>query len=322
MEAIAQAQPNIALVKYWGKKRGKGNVPATPSLSITLDTLRTHTRVEFKQDYRADQLSINGAADSTQLQRVTKCLDMLRQMAGTKQYAAVESENNFPTSAGIASSASGFAALVFAACSAMSVNLNREDQSRLARRSSASAARSFFGGFVEMDIEGQDPAPQPLLTENEWPLDVLVVVTSTEAKQIGSTAGMEQSAATSDYYDAWISSAPSDFSTARQAVLNQDFELLADISEASCLKMHAVMLATRPALIYWNGTTVEITHCIRALRGHGLPAFFTIDAGPQVKIVSLPGYREKIEQAVKDIPGVMDVIYSGLGPGARLVESS
>ena len=131
---------------------------------------------------------------------------------------------------------------------------------------------------------------------------------------------MEQSAATSEYYDAWISSAPSDFLAARQAVINKDFELLADISESSCLKMHAVMLATRPALVYWNGATVEIIHCVRALRDQGLPAFFTIDAGPQVKIISLPGYREKIERAVKDIPGVIDIIHSDLGPGACLVE--
>ena len=320
MEAIAQAQPNIALVKYWGKRRGDGNIPATPSLSITLDTLRTRTRVKFREDYTTDQLSINGAADPTQLQRVVKCLDILRQITGIEQYADVVSENNFPTGAGVASSASGFAALVSAACAALGSNLNREEQSRLARRSSASAARSFFGGFAEMDIEGRDPTARSLLAETEWPLDVLVVVTSSQRKQIGSTAGMRQSAATSEYYDTWVSSAPGDFSTARQAVINNDFDQLAEISEASCLKMHAVMLATHPALIYWNGTTVEVMHRVRALRGEGLPVFFTIDAGPQVKVISLPGYRDNIERAVKDTPGVIDTIQSGLGPGACVVE--
>ncbi len=321
MEAIAQAQPNIALVKYWGKKRGDRNIPATPSLSITLNTLQTRTRVKFRQDYGTDRLSINGTTDPIQLHRVTGCLDALRQVTGINQYADIVSVNNFPTSAGIASSASGFAALVTAACAALDANLSGEEQSRLARRSSASAARSVFGGFVEMDIKAQDPAARPLLTETEWPLDIVVAVTSTQPKQIGSTAGMEQSAATCEYYDAWVSSTSGDFSTARRAVLNHDFELLADVSEASCLKMHAVMLATHPALIYWNGATVEIIHRVRALRGEGLPAFFTIDAGPQVKIISLPGYRDKIERAVKDIPGVIDVIYSGLGPGAHVVES-
>ena len=322
MEAIAQAQPNIALVKYWGKREGNRNVPATPSLSVTLNTLYTLTTVKFKEDRSQDQLSINGSTDLTELQRVSKCLDLIRQVTGMKLYADIVSENNFPTSAGIASSASGFAALVTAACAALGANLNREEQSRLARRSSASAARSFFGGFVEMDIEERDPAGRPLLAETEWPLDIFVVITSTQRKQFGSTVGMEQSAATSDYYDAWVRSTPGDFSTARQAVLNQDFELLADISEASCLKMHAVMLATRPALIYWNGTTIEIIHRIRALRAQGLPAFFTIDAGPQVKVISLPGYQDEIMRVVKDMPGVVDTIQSGLGPGAHVVESS
>lgn len=321
MEGIAQAQPNIALVKYWGKQSGNTNVPATPSLSITLNSLWTRTRVRFGEDRRCDQLSINGIVDPAQFQRVTKCLDTLRQITGIRLYADVVSENNFPTSAGIASSASGFAALVTAACVALDADLDLEQRSRLARRSSASAARSIFGGFAELDIEAQDPAARPLLTEHEWPLHVLVAITSTQPKSIGSTMGMTQSAETSEYYDDWVHSASDDFAAARQAVLTQDFEMLADISEANCLKMHAVMLTTRPALIYWNGATVETIHCVRALRAQGLPVFFTIDAGPQVKVISLPGYRNEIERAVKDIPGVMDTIHSELGPGARAVSA-
>lgn len=320
MEAAAQAQPNIALVKYWGKRNNELNVPATPSLSITLDTLWTRSTVKFREENSQDRLSINGISDSVQLRRVTECMDTLRQMTGITHYADISSTNNFPISAGLASSASGFAALVTAACAALGAKLNAPQRSRLARRSSASAARSMFGGFVELEIEQPDPAAQPLLTEIEWPLDVSVIITSTQAKRVGSTAGMKQSASTSLFYDAWVTSAAHDFSMARRAVLNQDFEMLADISEANCLKMHAVMLSTRPALIYWNGATVEVIHGVRSLRARGVPAFFTIDAGPQVKVVSLPGYGTEIVQAIKGIPGVLDIMHSPLGAGARLIK--
>lgn len=321
MEAAAQAQPNIALVKYWGKQNSGLNVPATPSLSITLDALWTRSTVKFSQGSSRDQLSINGVSDSGQLKRVAESLDTLRQMTGATYYADVSSTSNFPTSAGLASSASGFAALVTAASAALGANLGVPEQSRLARRSSASAARSMFGGFVELDIDQPDPAAQPLLAEDEWPLDISVIITSRQSKQVGSTTGMKRSADTSVFYGAWVDSAAKDFSMARWAVLHQDFEMLAGISEANCLKMHAVMLTTQPALVYWNAATIEVIHCVRGLRTRGVPAFFTIDAGPQVKIMSLPGCRPKIEQAIKQIPGVVDIIYSSLGTGAHLIQT-
>lgn len=319
MQAAAQAQPNIALVKYWGKQDIKRNVPATPSLSITLDALWARTTVRFSEENERDSLSINGITDPSQLQRVTAALDRLRRLSGETNYADVSSTTNFPVSAGLASSAAGFAALVTAGCSALGADLSAQDRSRLARASSASAARSVFGGFVELQTEQPDPAAQPLLAETEWPLNVAVIVTSTRAKQTSSTAGMNQSARASVFYDAWVDSAPRDFADARRAVLHQDFQMLADISEANCLKMHAVMLSTQPALMYWNGATVEVILRVRDLRARGIPAFFTIDAGPQVKIVSLPGHRAAIEQAVRDTPGVVDLIHSSLGAGARLL---
>lgn len=320
MEAVAQAQPNIALVKYWGKKPQGENVPATPSLSLTLDTLWTRTRVRFSRTEERDRFSINEKEDAAQQQRVVRCLDDIRRATGTGLYADVQSRNNFPTGAGLASSASGFAALVAAACAALGVDLDLHQQSRLARRSSASAARSLFGGFVELDNSDPDPAATPLLGQNEWPLQVLVALTSTTPKSVGSTQGMVQSAATSEFYPAWTMSAREDFVAARKAVLARDFQALADISESSCLKMHGVMLSSRPALIYWNGITVDIMHRIRELRSRGTPAFFTIDAGPQVKIITDKGSVDDIRKAVEEIPGVIDIIPGSLGAGARTVD--
>jgi diphosphomevalonate decarboxylase len=320
MQGIAQAQPNIALVKYWGKQPGRDNVPATPSLSITLDSLWTRTQVGFSKAYGQDHLTINGELDHAQQQRVSRWLTDFRRTTGASLYANVESKNNFPTGAGLASSASGFAALVTAACSALNLNLSTDERCRLARRGSASAARSILGGFVEMDITDPDPAASSVLNESGWPLQVLVVVTSTAQKQMGSTEGMARSAATSDFYSSWTGSARVDFSTARQAIMERDFQMLADVSEVSCLKMHGVMLSTKPALVYWNGTTVETIHCVRELRSQGMPVFFTIDAGPQVKVVTLPGRSDELKQAIATIPGVIEIIPSTLGAGARVIE--
>ena len=320
MEGIGQAQPNIALVKYWGKQERRENVPATPSLSITLDSLWTRTRIEFDEACSQDQFLLDGRSDGIQQQRVIRCLDDFRRITGSTLHGNVQSKNNFPTGAGLASSASGFAALVTAACAALDIDLSTDDRCRLARRSSASAARSLLGGFVEMDTDDPDPAPHSLLTESEWPLQVLVAVTSTAPKQVGSTEGMLRSKATSDFYGSWTNSSRADFSAARRAVQDRDFQRLADVSEVSCLKMHGVMLATRPALVYWNGATIDTIHCIRELRTRNIPAFFTIDAGPQVKIVTLPGNSDSVKQAIADIPGVIDVIPSKLGAGARVIE--
>ena len=320
MEGIAQAQPNIALVKYWGKQRGDNNVPSTPSLSITLDALWTRTRVEFSGAHARDVFIINEKSDEAQRQRVARCLDHIRQATGRDLHALVESRNNFPTGAGLASSASGFSALVTAACAALDADLDRDQRSRLARMSSASAARSMLGGFVELDVTETDPAARALLDQRDWPLEVLVAVTSTNAKSVGSTQGMLQSAATSAFYAAWTDSAGDDFTAARRAVLARDFQSLAEVSEASCLKMHGVMLTTKPALIYWNGATVEIIHRVRALRSQGTPAFFTIDAGPQVKVVTEAEFVDNVRQAIEDIPGVVDIVPSALGAGARVVD--
>ncbi len=258
MEATAQAQPNIALVKYWGKREPVSNLPAVGSLSITLDELWTRTRVRFDETIAADRFELNGRRDSRETSRVSACLDRLRRLAGTQRRALVSSHNNFPTGAGLASSASGFAALVAAAAQALGLELSGEEISRLARRSSGSAARSVFGGFVELpaaDSSTADVAAAPLLAESAWPLGVTIAITSTEAKAVGSGEGMQHTAETSAYYDAWVQTAAADLVEARRAVLARDFETLATVSERSCLKMHAAMMAAQPGLVYWNGAT-------------------------------------------------------------------
>jgi diphosphomevalonate decarboxylase len=319
MQATAEAHPNIALVKYWGKRDVPGNLPATPSLSITLDTLRTQTRVTLDPATQVRTVVLNGSALSDP--KIDACIDRLVARAGRElPPLRVDTDNNFPTSAGLASSASGFAALVTALDAALGLELSTAERCDEARRASASAARSLYGGFVAFagDDEPRHWLASPLLAAEAWPLQVVIAICAESAKATSSGAGMLQSR-TSPFYSRWLTQAPDDFEVARRAVARHDFAALADVAEANCLAMHAVMLSARPGLVYWNGATVECVHAIRDLRRAGVAVFFTIDAGPQVKAVCETGAVATVRAALESIGRVERVLTVGLGGPARVV---
>jgi diphosphomevalonate decarboxylase len=313
VSVTAVAHPNIALIKYWGKQALPGNVPATPSVSITLDSLTSTTTVTAS---KADQITLNGqqAEDA----KISACLSMLREDFEIPP-VAISSENNFPTAAGLASSASGFAALITALDAFGNLSLSTEQRTVYARKASGSAARSIFGGYAS--LSGPDWIGKRVLARDKWPLKVVIAITDENRKSVSSSLGMKTSEQTSPYYDAWVRSTADDYEAALAAIEQRDFERLAELSESSCLKMHGVMMSARPGLIYWNGATVECIHLVRRLRAAGVPVFFTIDAGPQVKAICLPEAFEKVKAELASVPGVVDVLASGLGEGARVVAS-
>jgi len=322
MQATAVAHPNIALIKYWGKSDVERNIPAVGSLSITLDGLTTTTSVVFESELGEDEFLLGGRAAPGMADRVTRCLDLVRERVGIDTRARVESDNDFPTAAGLASSASGFAALVVAANAALEAGIESEELANLARRASGSAARSIFGGFVELRLTPDGPRPtetRQILEPSDWPIRVAVAVTETGPKEIGSTEGMVRTEKTSPFYTDWVSSSEQDLVEARGAIERRDFEALADVSESSCLKMHAVMMSARPGLVYWNGATVECIRRVCELRADGVPVFFTVDAGPQVKAVCAPDAFEQVAAELAVMEGVEQVLASGLGEGARVV---
>lgn len=326
--ALAVAHPNIALIKYWGKASDlRHNEPAVSSLSITLDALQTETRLTFSDSFEEDRLRLNGVEDVGKLPRIQANLDKLRRLAGVSTRCFIESDNNFPTGAGLASSASGFAALVAAGNRALNLNLSDKQQTMLARSMSGSAARSIHGGFVKIaladtattqsdEVFGAAYAEQFAPAEH-WPLEVCVGIISEEEKAIGSTEGMERSRLTSPYYSAWLEGNDRDIVDAETCVMEKDFEKLAELSEFSCMKMHAMAMGSQPGLLYWRGATVEAIHCIRSLRQSGIPVFFTIDAGPQIKAICGPGYGKQVAEALADVVGVKRVIRCGLGGDVR-----
>jgi diphosphomevalonate decarboxylase len=320
MRAAALAHPNIALIKYWGKRDKASNLPAVGSLSITLDGMASRTSVDFDGRYERDTVFLNGHEDVATTVKVTTCLDQLRIRAGVRDRAVVTSANDFPTGAGLASSASGFAALLTAASAALGLQLPVSELAEIARLGSGSAPRSLFGGFALMRNEPDGSVScVPLLGEKEWPLDVLVAVTTSAPKDVSSRDGMEQSRLTSPFYSTWANTHPADLSSAVEFVRRRDFDGLAELAEHNCLKMHAVMITTQPPLIYWSPATLACIQLIQNLRRTGVPVFFTVDAGPQVKAICLPEARAGVRAALATLPGVSRLIDCRLGGPARVL---
>ena len=314
MRATAKAHPNIALIKYWGKRDTGRNLPAVGSISITLGDLFTTMSVEFDAGLENDALLVNGRENNPLLPRVGHCLDAV---AGAERpCATVESHSNFPIAAGLASSASAFAALVVAADAASEQNRDTASLARLAGGASGSAARSLYGGFVELENRYSDISVDSLCGTGDWPLRVVVAITSTRPKAIGSTEAMEISRKTSPFYSRWVEQQAADLECARNAIAARDFAALADIAEHNCLKMHSVMWASRPPAIYWNSATLACLQTVRELQSQGVSVFFTIDAGPQVKAVCEPGDEARVRDAMAATSGVEEILVSGLGSGA------
>jgi len=319
MTSVAQAQPNIALIKYWGKRDHVNNLPAVSSLSVTLESLWTRMSVEFRESGGPDTLQVNEADAPAMLKRVSHCLDLV---AGKQRPGAdVISESNFPIGAGLASSASAFAALVVAAERELGGVRGPLDLARLAGGSSGSAARSLFGGIVELTAGDKEINVETVCECADWPLEVIVAITAKDPKPVSSGEAMVRGENTSPFYSSWLLKQDDDLRTARRGVVDRDFAKLAAVAEHNCLKMHSVMWTSKPPIVYWNSATLSCLETVRALQSDGLPVFFTMDAGPQVKAVCLPEAAAAVASALENTPGVMGTMQSSLGPGARPVET-
>lgn len=320
MKATARANTNIALIKYWGKRDEKLFLPMNSSLSITLDRFYSTTTVEFTEELKEDKFILNNNIGSNEdRNKVSNFLTKIRNIAGTKLYANIITENNVPTAAGFASSASGFAALTAAATKALRLELSEAELSVIARQGSGSACRSIYGGYVEWDMgtrsDGMDSMAKQILDEKEWKLTILSAIVATGIKKVSSREGMKRTVITSPFYKGWIDTVSYDLDEAKLAIKERDFQRLGEVMESNALRMHATMLGAKPPILYWESGTVEVMNCITELRLSGIPAYFTIDAGANVKILCLPEYEEKIKKALQELKGVLQVItcYPGQG---------
>ncbi len=318
--ASARACANIALVKYWGKRPGPGNLPAAGSLSLTLAALVTETTVTFDPALASDELVLDG--ERANAARTTQFLDLVRALGGSQVHARVVTHNKFPTASGLASSASGFAALALAATHAAGVALDARALTRLARQGSGSAARSIHGGFVRMHASDRDegafaePIASPLLDRVRM---VIAIVDGGAPKAHGSRDAMEHTAATSPLYEAWLATVPRDLATAEAALASGDLEQLGTVAEANALAMHATAIAARPAVIYWQPATIALLAAVRTLRGNGRAAWATIDGGPHVKVLTTIEDADHVARALAGVEGVTATTVSTPGHGAEVI---
>ena len=318
--ATAIAHPNIAFIKYWGNQNNTLRIPSNSSLSMNLGGLHTTTTVRFDPDLPSDTLTLNDRPVSgTPLTRVTDLLERIRRMAEREDRAAVTSANNFPTGSGIASSASAFAALAMAGSAAAGLKLDEQELSVLARTGSGSAARSIPEGFVEWQTGTghRSSFAFSIAPPDFWPLVDLIAVISRDHKAIGSTSG-HALAEFSPLQDARVADAPRRLASCRRAILDRDFEQFAEVVEHDSNIMHAVMQTSSPALLYWLPPTVAVMHAVSSWRKAGLPACYTIDAGPNVHVICLASEAGKIIRLLEDIPGVQRVLKATPGGAARL----
>jgi len=321
MRATAKANSNIALIKYWGKRNEPLILPTNNSLSVTLDGLYTETTVEFKEELTEDVFTLNDRAiTGIPYDRVTQFLNLFRDYSGKANlYAQVDSTNHVPTAAGFASSASGFAALAAATAKALNLKLSNEELSKFTRQGSGSACRSVYGGFVEWEMgekdDGSDSFAVQVAPQEHWDLRVAAVVLTAQEKDVSSRDGMKLTVDTSLFYDGWLAGIPHDLREIKKGIARRDFEKVGAIAEANCLKMHATTLGANPPFTYWQDSTMAVMQTVRQLRADNTLAYFTIDAGPNVKVLYLPEDEEKVLNTIRQVDSVTDIIVSKVGEG-------
>ncbi len=320
-KATARAHPNIAFIKYWGNRDDNLRLPSNPSLSMNLAGVYTQTTVEWTDDLTSDSLDINGepAAEEARM-RGSNHLDRVRSRLNMTTRARVQSENNFPMGAGIASSAAAFAALTVAAVAAADVQLSERELSTIARMGSGSASRSVPGGFVEWFAADthEESYAQSFAAPDHWDLHDVIAVVSTEHKKTGSQAG-HRTAFTSDLQPARVAGAQARFDVCRQALLDRDFSSLATVVEEDSNLMHAVMMTSRPPLFYWQPTSLEIMHLVPEWRREGLNVCYTLDAGPNVHCLCTADAAEEVRNRLQNLSEVGEVRMTSPGGAAEII---
>ena len=320
------ATPNIAVVKYWGKRDSRLNLPYNGSVSVTMDeAVSTRTTVEFLPSLPHDVLFLNGKrARKDETSRASRVLDEVRKSAGIKTRAKVYSENNFPTAAGIASSASGFAALACAAAGAAGLRAGSASLSRFARMGSGSACRSVIGGFAEWKMggrkDGSDSYAVQIAPASHWPkLRNVIAITDAGRKLIGSDMGMQLTVSGSALYKERVKRMPGIIRGMKNAILARDLEAFLLLSMKESSNMHAVMLDSTPPIVYLNDISHAILRAVHSFNEQegGTVAGYTFDAGPNAHVYTSDRHAKRIERMLMGIKGVKKTIVCKPGSGPR-----
>ncbi len=322
VKATALSCANIAFIKYWGRKDHALRLPLNSSISMNLDNATTITTVAFDESLRTDEIEIGGEpAPPHAARRVSEHLDRIRALADITARARVASRNSFPMGAGIASSASAFAALTVAACASAGLHLDERALTILARQGSGSACRSIPAGFVEWHTAdtSEDSYAESIAPPDHWDLCDLIAVVQTEHKEVGSSKGHEI-IGPSPFAAARLAEAERALPVVRAAILARDFTTFGEETEQEAIRMHAVAMTSRPSVLYWSPETVRIMHAVRQWRAEGLEVYFSIDAGANVHVLCQGKDAPNVEAALHALLDVREVLANRPGPGTRLID--
>jgi len=314
-KVTVRAYPSLAMIKYWGKKDEPGNIPATSSLAVTLDSLWTESHIERGEK---DLVILNGTEQDPE--RFRSFFEQARGILNSHIRFKCQSDNHFPTAAGLASSSSGFAALALGINALTGGSMSPRGVSSLARVGSASAARAVFGGFTVLPAGAVSAVP--LHEHSFWPdLRVIVVSVSKSRKTVPSRPAMEHSKQTSPFYDTWVKDSEDLYRRALNALEQKDLNGLGPLIRMSYLRMFSTMFSSAPPLIYWLPASLGIIHLCSQLREEGIGAWETMDAGPQVKIFCLKEDGDAISRRVAEEFPECTVFSDQVGSGPVILEN-
>jgi len=316
-EVTAIAHPNFALVKYWGKADSISNKPAMSSISLTVDSLTSTTNISINVGSTENIWMLNGK-EQNDLARISPVLNYLNNISRNNYGCIIKSENNFLTSAGLASSASGIASLVIAYNQFFKLNMSFDQLVEASMIGSGSAPRSLLSGFVILNVEDQ-VTTRTILEPDEWPLSIIICITDEKEKIVSSREGMEISRKTSPLYQSWLDSNKEDIQIAKSAIAEKNLRRLGEVAEKNCYMMHEVMKTSSPKISYMTKSTNKCIKEIKKIRQDGTDLFFTVDAGPQVKIVCKTGDRDLIKTKFSNKSYITKIMEANIGLGARVI---
>lgn len=320
MKTTYKASSDIALVKYWGKKDEVLRLPENGSISIILDGLDTVTTVEFDDKYKVDSVTINGDVEEGEETRVVKHLDRIRDLAKVETRAKVASENIFPKGTGLSSSGSGFAALTYAATEALGLVLSEKEMSILARQGSGTACRCVCGGFVEwVDGDTSDSSySHSIYDKTHWDVRDVVVVVDEGKKLVSSTQG-HALANTSIFYKERLNQIKAKLNKVKEAISNKDFSRLGELVETEALEFHSILLTSQPSMIAWYPGTVEVMLEVQKMRREGVEAYFTINTGFNVHVLTLPKFEKEVSDRLNKLSLVKKTLLAKVGNKPQLL---
>lgn len=324
-KATVVAPANLAFVKYWGAVDLERALPRNPSISMTLSECHSRSTVEPCPGAATDEILLRGEdgtlspAPPAFAERVLAHLERLRRSLGSSDRFRVATENSFPAAAGMASSASGFAALTLAVARALGRDLGEREASALARSSgSGSAARSVIGGYVEWPAgESEDDCYAfPLASHEHWDLRNVVAIVDAGPKRVSSRDG-HRLAETSPYFEGRQQALPRRLRAVRDAIAARDLGALGPVLEEDAIDLHLIAMSSRPPIFYWKPGTLAVLEVVRGLRDHGLSCWSTMDAGPNVHVICEPGEEARVAASLEALDGVTRIIRDRVGPGPQ-----